>query len=336
MKYGQPVLGKCNTIDKWVALVFCSIALSSCTQKTNKLHPLKLMHQNHPLVGKVWDGKQQKFIGQPQLLTAIIESEYLLLGETHDNSEHHQHQAWVIDQLSNKKIKAGIAFEMISNKQAQLIDNDKLISTDELFRKLTTHKSGWKYREYYMPVFESSIRAKYPLYAANLDRQSLLTIISKGKEALPVELANQLADTPLPEHQITSLRKDIIESHCGMSKPEMVDAMLLGQRIRDVTMSNSLYRNKNQNTTTMVLIAGSGHVRKDRGVPYYLKKRGPQARITSIAWIEVDKDAHDISDYSEHIGKNATRFDYIWFTAQADRPDPCEKMKRFMQRHKTK
>ena len=81
----------------------------------------------------------------------------------------------------------------------------------------------------------------------------------------------------------------------------------------------------------MILIAGSGHVRKDLGVPHYLKKRHPKARITSITWLEVDKLASNINDYAEYIGDNNKRFDYTWFTAQADRPDPCEQMKQYMQ-----
>jgi uncharacterized iron-regulated protein len=64
-----------------------------------------------------------------------------------------------------------------------------------------------------------------------------------------------------------------------------------------------------------VLIAGNGHVRTDRGVPWYLARIRPTARTVSVALLEVreglDAAAADLP------------FDYVWFTPRVDDRDPC-------------
>jgi uncharacterized iron-regulated protein len=64
-----------------------------------------------------------------------------------------------------------------------------------------------------------------------------------------------------------------------------------------------------------VLIAGNGHVRKDRGVPWYLAQLRPAARIVSIGLIEVEDDLDDAGD--------DLPYDYVWFTPRVDDADPC-------------
>ena len=60
-----------------------------------------------------------------------------------------------------------------------------------------------------------------------------------------------------------------------------------------------------------ILIAGNGHVRKDRGVPALLPG------TVSLGLIELKESRSDAAEYL------AAPYDYLWFTAQVPRPDPC-------------
>jgi uncharacterized iron-regulated protein len=77
-----------------------------------------------------------------------------------------------------------------------------------------------------------------------------------------------------------------------------------------------------------VLIAGAGHVRRDRGVPVHLARQVPDATIASVAFVEVDAAASKPGDYAARFGTETLPFDYVWFTPKADDDDPCAKLKK--------
>jgi uncharacterized iron-regulated protein len=64
----------------------------------------------------------------------------------------------------------------------------------------------------------------------------------------------------------------------------------------------------------VVLIAGAGHVRRDRAVPRHLAE---PARAIAIGLTEVREGKVEPTAY------DSAGFDYLWFTASKQRPDPC-------------
>ena len=75
-------------------VVFLSLALSGCASVERSWH--SLVGGQNPLVGKVWNVREQRFISQTELLSDLTAVEYVLLGEKHDNRDHHELQAEVI------------------------------------------------------------------------------------------------------------------------------------------------------------------------------------------------------------------------------------------------
>ena len=94
--------------------------------------PYKLIQQNHPLVGKIWDVNKQRYITKDQLLEKVLISDYVLLGETHDNIKHHEDHGWVINELNKKGLKLAVALEMVTAEQANAINNSENPTTDEV------------------------------------------------------------------------------------------------------------------------------------------------------------------------------------------------------------
>jgi uncharacterized iron-regulated protein len=70
-----------------------------------------------------------------------------------------------------------------------------------------------------------------------------------------------------------------------------------------------------------VLIAGNGHVRRDLGVPLYLRPASPDARIVSLGLLEIETGKDRAADYFARGAERA--YDFAWFTARAQRKDPC-------------
>jgi len=296
--------------------------------------PVPLLLTDHVLAEKIWDVKGQRFVDKQQLTAQVFENDYVLLGETHDNPVHHKHQAWVIDTLSTKLPTASVAFEMISNIQGEAIAKEKFSSSDELISILNQYEAGWEYEQNYKPVFDSVIKAGYSMHPANFDRSTLFDIVKKGEEKAPQAIRAVLNKNRVDEKHKAVIAKEIEEAHCGMANIKMVNAMLLGQRVRDAVMSLALVNNRNNQSA--VLIAGSGHVRNDRGVPVYLQNEDKSASILAIGFMEVHEEADTVDAYAEYWKSDQLPFDYVWFTARVDRPDPCEEMKRHMQKKNDK
>jgi uncharacterized iron-regulated protein len=285
------------------------------------------------LVDKIWDVRTEKFITEQQLMERVVASEFLLLGETHDNPVHHRYQAWVIDGLRQRKRSAVLAFEMISQQQGVLLADQRYDSVESLLAALKQVPSSWQYEPHYIPLFKSAINADFKIRAASLDRENIRAIGNKGEQEIPARVKTILDYNVLTAEQEESLRQEIVDSHCGMDHEGMVSAMMLTQRVKDAVMMDSLV--SNNNAETKVLVAGSGHARKDRGVPKYILQSRPGTKIVSIAWLEVLPEADTVAGYAQRWGGEALPFDYVWFTPRADRPDPCEQFRRHMKKRES-
>jgi uncharacterized iron-regulated protein len=75
-----------------------------------------------------------------------------------------------------------------------------------------------------------------------------------------------------------------------------------------------------------LLIAGAGHVRTDRGVPFHLGRRVPDASLVSLAFLEVDAEAKAPAEYAARF-EGTLPFDYVWFTPRIDDTDPCARLR---------
>ncbi|MHA1548233.1 MAG: ChaN family lipoprotein, partial [Alphaproteobacteria bacterium] len=64
------------------------------------------------LVGKIWSSHEKRFVTPRLLADALTEAEFVLLGETHDNADHHRLQAWLIDRIAMHR-KPTVVMEMI-------------------------------------------------------------------------------------------------------------------------------------------------------------------------------------------------------------------------------
>jgi uncharacterized iron-regulated protein len=76
-----------------------------------------------------------------------------------------------------------------------------------------------------------------------------------------------------------------------------------------------------------VLIAGTGHARKDRGVPGDLARLGEKSVVT-LAFAEVEHGEVDPAHYGTFWHVPTPPFDFVWFTPRATDDDPCEGMKK--------
>ena len=222
--------------------------------------------REHPLVGRIFDVSSERWASREELARAIVAADVVLLGEQHDNADHHQIQALLLTDLLGAGRRPVVAFEQINLEDQAALDaavagaerarvdlagadggvrssgdtNGVREAADwaiegslAVAKAAGWDRSGWPPFEQYQPIFVTALGAGLPLRAANLSRAALA-----DKTAIP-EAATQSTTAPvvLSGAARASLAAEIEESHCGYAVPEMVDAMVEAQRRRDDAMA---------------------------------------------------------------------------------------------------
>jgi uncharacterized iron-regulated protein len=277
--------------------------------------------QDDPRVGKIWDTAGHGFVERDELLHRARISDFVLLGEKHDNADHHWLQGNVIQYLARQGVPPTVAFEMLSDDDRRALEVWRKTApedVDALGADVDWDHSGWPPFKIYRPVFLAAISRQLPIEPANLSRAQLEALHHGGLAGMSPDERHRLAlDAALPQQAHDELADEIREGHCGMVEGRAVDAMIDIQRVRDAALADALLRVG----VPAVLIAGAGHVRKDRAVPFYLQARAPERHVLAVAFVEVGKQA------TEELPELERAYDFLWFTPRVDDLDPCQRFK---------
>jgi uncharacterized iron-regulated protein len=283
--------------------------------------------QQHPLTGRIWAVGDRRFIDPPALVARLGQARFVLLGESHDNLDHHRLEAWVIQALIAAGRRPAIGFEMLTADQAPAIAEylaTRPAGASGLGAAVGWGRTGWPPWPWYQPIAEAALAAGLPIVATNLAPATVQAILREGLAALGPAQRAQLDLDGLPDPAIqAAMAAEIQEAHCGMVPADRLDGLIAVQRARDAEMAARLAAAGGPDGA--VLIAGAGHVRTDRGVPTFLARQAPGARALSLAFLQVRRDATDPEAYAADFGNGSPPFDYVWFTPRRDDRDPCEK-----------
>jgi uncharacterized iron-regulated protein len=260
----------------------------------------------------------------------------ILLGEVHDNPAHHQVRAWMIENTARTfpDWRPAIVLEQINANQKAAVDKfnalveagDGTATADELLRLLDWDKSGWPSGTIYKPLLAAAIAAKLPIYAGDPAREQVRSVAKEGLSLMPAEeRARMRLDADLPERLREALGKELVEGHCGALPPEAMDGMAAAQRYRDAYLADTVLAAA-QKHGSAILIAGNGHVRKDRGVPWYIRQRSPQAKVATVMVLEVTAGNVDPAGYVPFDPDGEPVVDALVFTPAAERADPCQSL----------
>lgn len=283
------------------------------------------LHRDHPLVGRLWDVKGSRFVNEAELLRALGSARFVVLGERHDQEDHHRLQAKLVRALASGGRKPALAFEMLDVEQQPAVDASLARApedADALSAAVNWARSGWPDWALYRPVFAAGLETGLPVVAANLPRTQVRDIVMKGPETLPAALRARLGlDTPLPEDVARNMREEQDQAHCGHLPAEMLGPMVQAQRTRDAHLADRLLTADTGDGG--ILITGNGHARTDRGVPSHLARRAPGKKVVSVGLLEVSPESPEPKDYAAAYSASALPFDYVWFTPAVPQEDPC-------------
>ncbi len=269
-------------------------------------------------------------------MSRLARADFVLLGEKHDNPDHHRLQAEVVRGLIAAGRRPAVGFEMFGIDDAPAIAKHLAAAPNDaagLGPAVNWNSRGWPDWALYQPIAETALEAKLQIVAANLPLATAKKMRSDGPAALEPRVTRDLGlDRPLPESLSEKMTANIRDSHCGYASEPSVKAMLNVQRARDAQMAQSLITAGDSDGA--VLIAGAGHVQNDYGIPVYLTAKAADKRVISIGFLEVDRQKTEPQSYAPPNSDSRLPFDYVWFTPRVDDEDPCEKFKAQLERLK--
>ena len=267
----------------------------------------------HPLVGQIYRVADGRLVSEPDLIEAAAAADFVLIGERHDNRDHHRLQARIVGALQQgSRQPRAVAFEMIgADRQLDVVEYLDQHPGDAagLGAAADWGSHGWPAWALYEPIARAALANGGQIVAADLSEAEKRAVFDEGAQALRASFVRRTGlDRDFPAGLTSDLRDELHAAHCGQASPEVVRGMYQVQRARDAMMADRLAAASGK--AGGILIAGNGHVRNDRGVPWYLARLEPEARTLSIGLVEVRDDAPRLPPDLPH--------DYVWFTPRVD------------------
>lgn len=291
---------------------------------------------------QAWSVAERRLVTHDDFIDQLAAVPFVLLGEMHDNPDHHTIRAKILTDLTaaRKTTKPGSSppaavfehatvdrqpyFDTLNAEPERGADDDRVSA---FFKAANWKKRGWPDKDVFRPLITAALNAQMPLYAGDVGRHRIMSVArgSSTPQSVAIsasEIARLKLDQTLGKENNKASLSEIANAHCGVMPESMLGPMAYAQRLRDATMADVMLKAA-EFAGSAVLITGNGHVRNDRGVPWYLRARGKRGIVT------VTLREHSAPSTLARVADLAgIASDYAIFTASRDRPDPCEKLRK--------
>lgn len=276
------------------------------------------LQREHALVGSAWSVAEARAIGRAELEQQLAGARFVLLGETHDNPDHHRLQGELITSLAASG-RPAVVFEMLDPARQAAIDSFEG-EVDAFAELVAWADSGWPAWSLYRPLFAATLAAELPIYAAELGREQTRLFMVDGLGMFdPAWVERFRLAEPLPAELQSAWLDEMFASHCEMVPREHLGGMVEIQRLRDARMADAMLRGA-QAQGQAILVAGGGHARSDWGVPRSIRTVAAEGESISVGFVAAQPDVIDPREYG-------ASFDVLVFTPDVEREDPCASFK---------
>lgn len=256
-----------------------------------------------PVNGRILDLQSGQALLSHALVERLAQAPRAVVGEQHDNRDHHALQLWLLQALADQRAQGSLLLEMLTLRQQPKVDAVRqLPALPKDLPGALDWSPGWDWN-LYGPVVEFALPQPYPVLAANLDR----TEIQRIYRQMPLVEGERSNSSVVKEKLLGQIR----ESHCGLLPESQMPAMLAVQQQRDRRMAERLLKAP----APAILFAGAWHGRKDVGVPLHAQ--------------DLDASEAPVVLMLAEEGSNVTSAmaDYVWYTPATPPQDYCAQMR---------
>jgi len=252
----------------------------------------------HAELGHIINLASGQAISPEQLVQRLAGTPRVLVGEKHDNPDHHALQLWLLRALQGQRVQGSLLLEMLQPEQQALVDKVQGQPLPADLPKALAWQEGWDW-QLYGPIVREALQQRVPLLAANLSPGEMRQAYRQ-----PASLTGERSNAPAVK---AALLEQVRAGHCGMLPENQLPAMLAVQQQRDRRMAERLL----SAPQPALLFAGAYHVRKDLGIPLHLADLGASGESKVLLLAEVGEQVEP------------GEADYVWYTAATPAQDYC-------------
>lgn len=232
-------------------------------------------------------------------------ADVVIAGEVHDNARHHAVQAEVAREVAPR----ALVFEMLSAEQAERITPELRGDAETLAEVLEWDESGWPDFGLYYPIMAAAPEAA--IYGAAVPRDAARAAMADGVSDSFGEEAEAFGLTiALPVGEQQEREAFQMAAHCDALPENILGGMVDVQRLRDAELARATVAALEATGGPVLVITGNGHAREDWGMPVYLERARPEAKIVTIG-------------QGENGAAPAGVFDIVLSAPAPEREDPC-------------
>lgn len=222
----------------------------------------------------------------PEFIDRARGADIVVLGEIHDNPTHHETQAAIVAALK----PAALVFEMIPQSQEEKVNALRATgaSRDAVAAALDWRESGWPDFSLYWRILAAAPRAQ--VFGAEQPSAEVRRAVIEGAAGVfGPDAANYGLDEPLPPAEQRRREAEQMSAHCDALPTEMLAGMVEAQRFRDAGLADAaIWARTMTGGGQVVVITGSGHADKLRGMPALVSYAQPGLRIVTLGQFEAE------------------------------------------------
>lgn len=235
---------------------------------------------------------QTKALAWPDFMTRLTQADVAFLGEQHDDPATHRLELAMLQALH--RTLAGtrplvLSLEMFETDTQRWLDRFLAGRIGEVVFDLAARP--WpNYDRDYRPLIEYAKAHAIPVVAANVPRPIAASIARRGSAALDRLPAHDRQWVQMPDrydHGEAWQRFDAVMRHHPGLQAEGRWRMYQAQCVKDATMARSIARTLEQGQPLVLHVQGRFHSDYRHGVPAYLARLRPQARMQVVTAIPV-------------------------------------------------
>lgn len=229
-------------------------------------------------------------------IAALAGSRVILLGEHHDNADHHRWQLHTAAALIARQPDVALGFEMFPRRAQPVLDRwvNGELSEDE-FLKEAEWNENWSFdAAYYLPLFHLARLHAIPMLALNVDRALFNRVTRDGWDGVPEAERAGIADPAPPAKDYLRYLAGSFLRHNPADAPGqgVVDPaqgqrflrFVQGQQLWDAAMAQAIAARVRDGKRSVIAFMGSGHMAWGYGVPHQLRHLGVQNVAVAIPW----------------------------------------------------
>lgn len=242
-------------------------------------------------------GERTVAIALPTLLKNLAATRVVLLGERHDDADHHRWQLQVIAALHAQQPNLVIGMEMLPRRAQPVLDQwvaGQLTESDLLTRTEWARVWGFD-ASMYLPILHFARLNRIPVAAVNVDRAIVSEVGAKGLAAVPEEQREGVGAPAAARRAYRDRLEQVFREHGSSSDAAAAfDRFVQAQLFWDRAFAEGLAAAaKRPGDPLVVGIMGSGHLAHGDGVPHQLADLGFPGSAVLLP-VESDTPCHDL------------------------------------------